>query len=149
MDEYNNEVGIKYEVKKLDNYTYMLIPVDIVKGYTICDTFYSNNQYQILNGREDLDKASIIVDKVIKIEDLRNILGYYDEDVDILIDCYIYSEKDNVIVINTKNGLFNKRDINVEDILNSKKEEIYSKVKNGTIVTLNLASLDNLLNIEI
>lgn len=148
MDEYNNEVGIKYEVKKLDSDVYILIPIDVVKGYSVCDTFYSNNQYQILKNKEDIHKTNIIIDKIVKIDELRNMLAYFEDDIDTLVDCYLFSEANNISVINTKNGLFNRRDINIDDILTSKKEEMYSRLKNGTVVTLNLASLDNLLNIE-
>ncbi len=148
MGKYNNEVGIRYEKVKLDNNTYLLVPIEVIIGYSVGDIFYSDNQHKILNSAEDLTSNNSLVDKVYTIDELKNKYLYFEADNDFIREFFYEEEKTNLVLIQIKDGKILKRDIPIEMLTESKTREIYQKVRDNTIVTLNKDSVDNLLNIE-
>lgn len=139
------ELGIKYKVNKVNDNTFILLPIDIVRGYSIGELFYSTTIEKTLYNQASLEEEELI-DSIINIEFLKGIYKYEEVDEKFLQDFYYAEESDYIILVEkTKTGIF-RRKIDLKQIVKNEFTETYERQKDVPVVTLNCDALDQLLN---
>ena len=113
------EYGIRYYKAQLDDDTYILIPINLVEGYSVGEKFFSERIYTYPQTKEDYRENRVVVDSLITDDELKYI--YEMEDISFLKDYYFNEEKDQVIIVETKGNKIIKRKFNL-DIVKSKRQ---------------------------
>lgn len=140
------EYGIKYYKAKLDNETYILIPIGIIEGYSLRNQFYSNKIYTIPLTEEDLANNRVLIDGILSDEEL---MGIYEmEDIDFVKDYHFQEEKEQLIIVTVKDKQLSKRKINSQALKKGSTKEIYEFINNQPGVLLNEDALDTLLTLD-
>ena len=140
------EVGIKYKKITVNKNKYILIPIDIIEGYSIGDIYYSVTEHKIPIDIKNLKNEKILIDSIISIDDLKYTYEY-DEDIEFLKKYYFEEERDYIIVMEIIDNKITRNKINIKELSKTNTKEIYESGTEKT-VTLNEDSLDTLLNIE-
>ena len=92
-----NEYGIRYFKAQLDDTTYILIPINLVEGYSVSGCFYSDRVYPHPITDVDYKENRTVVDSIVTEEQLKAM--YNMEDVEFLKQYYLTEEKDKVIIV--------------------------------------------------
>lgn len=137
------EIGIKYNVVKINETMYVLTPIGTVEGYSVAENFYNETIHKIATDPESL-KLPELVDSIMSIERLKELYEY--DDIEVIKEFYLAEEQDYLLTIEIKNGKIIKRKINYKDFIKSQESEIYERQKDKPAVTLNCDALDNLIN---
>lgn len=143
MDKTLTEIGIKYNVKKITDTMYILIPTGIVEGYSVGENFYAENLHKTAFNVESLELPELI-DSIKSIESLKDYYQY--DDIEFITDFYLAEEKDYILTIEVKNGELIKRKVNLTKFCRLEGEATYERQKNEPSVTLNCDALEELLN---
>lgn len=138
------EYGIRYYKAQLDDDTYILIPINLVEGYSVGEKFFSERIYTYPQTKEDYRENRVVVDSLITDDELKYI--YEMEDISFLKDYYFTEEKDQVIIVETKGNKIIKRKFNLDIVKSKNPRETYEFLRNKPIVSLNEDALNSLLN---
>ena len=141
-----NEYGIRYFKAQLDPTTYILIPINLVQGYSVGDKFYSDKVYTHPQNEVDYKDNRTVVDSIVTEEQLK--MMYDMEDVDFLKDYYLAEEKDKVIIVEIKDGKIRKRKYHISMVKSDNPRETYELHNEKPAVTLNEDALSTLLALE-
>lgn len=142
------EYGIKYRQIRLQENTYIYIPINLVEGSLKQDAFLGDKKYETFDS-PDFTKEEYIVDGIYDISDLCKYLDYEMSEidtVDFLKDYYLEEEKDKIIYIKNIKGKIIKNKININWFKDSYSKEEYERHKGKATVALNKDALDDLLN---
>lgn len=143
MDSKFNEIGIKYEVIKINENLYILSPLGLVEGYSVGETFYNETTHPTAYNIESL-KNSELIDSIVSSESLKKLYEY--DDIEFIKEYYLSEEKDYILMIEVKNNQLFKRKINLAEFIKSDEKETYERQKGMPAVTLNCDALDTLIN---
>ena len=103
------EIGIKYNVVKVTDTLYILVPIDKIEGYSFEDKFYSTTIEPMVYNIDSLQKSTLI-DSVASLEKLK---AEYDcDDLEFIADYHFEVEKDYLLTIEIKDGKLIKRKVN-------------------------------------
>ena len=137
------EIGIKYNVVKVTDTLYILVPIDKIEGYSFEDKFYSTTIEPMAYSIDSLQRSTLI-DSVASLEKLK---AEYDcDDLEFIADYHFEVEKDYLLTIEIKDGKLIKRKVNYSEFVKSDVREIYERQKDMPTVTLNCDALDQLMN---
>ena len=141
------EYGILYKRYKLNESTFLLVPIKLVDGYCYETIFYhEDKELKEASTIENIKQNKTLVDGILNEDDL---MEYYnDVDADFLKDYYFLEESDYVIFISTKDNIIVKKKIPIESLISKSNTEIYEMINDMSVVTLNEDKLDDLLNME-
>lgn len=142
------EYAILYDKYKIKNDTFLLVPNDIVKGYSNDGTFYYdiNKESKIALDCNNIKESRVLVDGIIEEEDL---LEYYKaEDIDFVKDFYFLEESDYVIFVTIKDGEIIKKKVSIKALLEKSQTETYEMLKEESVISLSSSKLTELLNID-
>lgn len=145
MESINDDYGILYRVHKVNDTLYMLFPEKLVEGFCAGKVFYNSDEYSVLTSKEVLDNQEFLVDCVYSKEELLAIYGL--DDIGFVKEYFLSEERDNVLLVEAKNGQITKKKISMSVFLSNTPVEEYERQKGEPSVTLNGYTLDNLLNI--
>lgn len=137
------EVGIRYEVLKINDTMFLLSPLNLTEGYSIGDIFYSTDVEKTLYNPESLNE-SILVDSITSLENLSCIYDF--DDLDFIKEFYLTEEKDFIIIVEVKDGRLFKRKINIQKLVKNESSATYERQKDEPTVTLNCDALEEILN---
>lgn len=140
------EYGIKYKKVQIKENVYILIPMELVEGYSVGDVFYSDEVYGISNCKEKVVSEEVVVDCIYKAEDLKNIYEY--GDIEFVKEYYLCEEKDYFIYVEVIGDTIKKRKIRIDIFASEKAKETYEKQQNKPALILNEDALSILLSSE-
>ena len=144
MSEFRElEYGIKYRsIKVGDNY--LLVPIGLIGGYKVKDSFYSEKKYSLADAFLNLDKNKYVVDDIYSEDEL---CEYYEcDDVNFVLE-YFFSEKsDYVVLVQKKKDGIVKRSIDLKMFSSLNPQEQYENDKSKATVTLNDDAIMDLLS---
>lgn len=140
------EYGIKYKKIQIKENAYILIPIELVEGYSVGELFYSDQIYGISNCPEKVRSEDVIVDCIYRAEDLKNIYEY--GDIEFIKEYYLCEEKDYFIYIEVVGNTIKKRKIRMDILKSEKTKETYERQQDEPVVTLNEDALSILLASE-
>lgn len=140
------EYGIRYFKAQLDPTTYILIPINLVQGYSISGQFLSDKVYIHPLTDVDYKENRTVVDSIITEEGLKRM--YDMDDVEFLKQYYFAEEKERVIIVELKDGQIRKRKFNISLVKKDNPRETYEFYKEQPSVTLNEDALTNLLTLD-
>ena len=143
MEKTLTEIGIKYNVKKITDSMYILIPTGTVEGYSVGENFYAEELYKTAYNVESLELPEL-VDSIKSIESLKDYYQY--DDIEFITDFYLTEEKDFILTIEVKKGQLIKRKVNLTKFCRLEGEATYERQKEEPAVTLNCDALEELLN---
>ena len=112
------EYGIRYFKAQLDKTTYILIPINLVQGYSVSNSFFSDKVYICPQTDVDYKDNRTVVDSIVSEDQLK--LMYDMDDIEFLKDYYLSEEKDQVIIVELKEGKIRKRKFILNLIKNSR-----------------------------
>ena len=143
MEKTLTEIGIKYEVKKITDTMYILVPKGTVEGYSVGENFYNDIVHKTAFNVESLENPELI-DSIKSIESLKDYYQYDDEEF--ITDFYYEEEKDFILTIEVKDGQLIKRKVNLTAFCRLEGKATYERQKDEPSVTLNCDALEELLN---
>lgn len=144
--ESKTEVGIKYKVIKLNENEYFLLPIELVEGYGVGNTFYGDQVYSVVQSKDELELNEYVIDSIHNIADLQDIYEYYD--TDFVKEYFLSEEQDYFWYLEMTNGELKRHKIKVETLKKNKRIETYQSSQDEPIVTLNYGNLVSLLGIK-
>lgn len=139
-----SDYGIKYSKVKINETTYILIPEDLVEGYSMGNTFYSTEIYTTIEEVADIEKSDTFIDSIYSTDELISLYEY--EDLDFLKEYFLNEEKDSILVVTIEKGKIIKKKISKELLTQNNPTETYERQKGKPSVTLNNDALAILLN---
>ena len=107
------EYGIKYRITIVGKDRYLLFPTRIVEGYTVDNVFIADEPLKVLNKKEDVDKASFVVDEILTKEQVKEKYKISEEKTNIMSE-YFNNIKDNLLVVETKNNKVERTNFNIQ-----------------------------------
>lgn len=135
------DYGILYKKFKIDDEFYIFVPKELVEGCWINDKFESYNTFSTLNSIDDVLTSDVLVDGIYTKEQLE---FYYEfDDIEFLKEYYLAEQKNNIILVQIKNGVLYRNTININS-LDKKCIESYTQ----DTVSLNYDSIEKLLDIK-
>lgn len=143
MEATLTEIGIKYEVIRINETMYVLTPIGTVEGYSVGENFYNEIVHKTAFNVESLQNEELI-DSIMSIDALKELYEY--DDVEFIKEFYLAEEKDYILTIEIKNGKLIKRKVNLKEFVRSEGKETYERQKDLPAVTLNCDALDELIN---
>ena len=60
MDEFRIDLGIIYEIHKVHDDTYILLPIKLIDGYCAHDFFYNEEVHKVLVKPEDVINGKLV-----------------------------------------------------------------------------------------
>jgi len=144
MEEY----GIIYHNIKLNDQTYLFIPITIVEGYSVGEDFFNEQIHKIALDSETIQSNEFVVDEIHRLEDLQFMYDDYELDCDFMRDFFLEDEKDYIIICEINGSKVTKRKIKFEEFKNGKEYEIYDFTHEKPVLILNNESLNSLLNCQ-
>ena len=142
-----NEYGIRYFKAQLDDTTYILIPINLVEGYSVSGCFYSDRVYPYPITDVDYKENRTVVDSIVTEEQLKAM--YNMEDVEFLKQYYLTEEKDKVIIVELlKDGKIRKRKYNISTVKSDNPRETYELHNEQPAILLNEDALSILLSLD-
>ena len=136
--------GIKYKVNKIDNSTFIMFPISLVKGKE--DKLGFKTDTEILHyarNREDL-KSRFVVDKTFLKEELEYMYDYDGEEE--FLTQYFFEENKNIVrivIIEDKNHV-SKIDLNYKMIADQSCDAVYCMDRAYPSILLNNTALEEL-----
>ena len=109
------EYGIKYRVTIVGKDRYLLFPTRVVEGYTVDNIFIADEPLKLLNKKEDVDKASFIVDEVLTGEQVKEKYRLNEEKTNIVNE-FFNSIKNNLLVVETKDNKIKRTNFNIQNM---------------------------------
>lgn len=143
MAETLTEIGIKYDVIRINETMYVLTPKGIVEGYSVGENFYNEIVHKTAFNVESLQNEELI-DSIMSIDSLKELYEY--DDIEFIKEFYLAEEKDYILTIEVKNGRLIKRKVNLREFIKSEGKETYERQKDAPAVTLNCDALEELIN---
>lgn len=143
MESNQTEIGIIYEVIKINATMYVLSPIGTVEGYSVGENFYNEIVHKTAFNVESLQNPELI-DSIMSIESLKKLYDY--DDIEFIKEFYLEEEKDYILTIEVKDGKLIKRKVNLKEFIKVDERETYERQKDTPAVTLNCDALDNLIN---
>lgn len=140
------DYGIKYKNIKLNDNLFLLMPISLVEGYGGTATFYSNKEHKIAETKEILEKEKTVIDSIVSVENLKK--RYDFDDIEFIKDYYFEEERENILLIEIKEGKLYKRKINLSKLVQNENTELYERQKDTPVISLNCDALETLLNID-
>lgn len=140
------EIGIKYKKNKIGENLFLLVPEELIEGYSVSPTFYSTEKYKMPQTKEDIEENETLVDNVYRLADLCEVYEYDDKD---FVKSYFFEEeKEKALVIDTSNPEIKKFYVDINMFRSPNLEETYRLEESQPSVILNENTLTHLLNIE-
>lgn len=140
------EIGIKYKKNKIGDNLYLLVPEELISGYSVSPVFYSIAEHKMPQSREIIEENEELVDNIYSIKDLCDIYEFDDQE---FVKSYFFEEeKDKAIVIDTSGKEIRKIFINLDTFRCTNIEETYRLAESEPSVVLNDNALTHLLNLE-
>ena len=146
MEKERIDYGIKYAKVKLSEIKYILIPIDVVEGYSMGNLFYSSDVYKVADSITTIEEQEFLIDSIYNAKELCEIYDY--DDIEFVKEYFFTEEKDSLILVeSTPKGITKKR-VNMKIITAPNPREEYSMQKKKPAVILNEDCLDALLSIS-
>ena len=143
------EVAIKYKKIKINNNTYILIPSSVVEGFSMGSEYMGKVKHKIANSLENIHQEKYLIDSIVSLEDLQIKYDIFDEeDLDFIRNYYFEEEKDNIIIVEEKDGSIHKRKITIPAIRDMVGKEVYERQLGEPSVVLNETAFRELLETE-
>ena len=139
------EIGIKYRVIPVRQHEFILLPIDVVKGYSIGDIFYSDQIYHTAINPEQLTQEDYLVDSIHNIEDLKTIYDY--PETRFLVDYFFCEEQDYFLYLQIKDNKIISHKLNTKILSSENSKETYLKFQDQPSLILNEDALAKLLSI--
>lgn len=138
------EVGIKYRIIPTKKDEYILIPTDIIEGYSVGDIFYSEDVYNTLGNPLYLEEREYIIDNIRTIEELK--INYDYSDPTFVVDYYFCEEQDYFIYARIIDNKVVSRKLSTKILQSKKAQETYEELQGNPSLLLNEDALTSLLN---
>lgn len=142
------EYGIKYKKIKIQENTYIYIPINLVEGTLEQSAFLGEEKYATFDS-PSFTEEEYIVDGIYNVPDLCKYLDFEIDDdntISFLKDYYLEEAKDCIIYVEKVKGKIIKNKININWLKDSHTKEEYERSKGTVIVALNKDALEELLN---
>ncbi len=141
----NKEFATKYQKVKIGDNTYILIPIEVIEGYSMNDSFYTIDIFETPSV-QNIDTADILVDRVVTIEDILRKYDYEDVEESFLIEYYASEEKDRLIIVEVQKGNLIKKTVPLSVFRENSAVHGFEMTQNGPSVYLNETLVNRLLN---
>lgn len=133
------DYGILYKKVKIDDEFYIFRPIELVEGCWIKDKFESYDTFSTLASINDILTNDVLVDGIYSRKQLK--LYYELDDIEFLKEYYFAEQKNNIILVQIKNGELQKNTININS-LDKKYIDSYTQ----DTISLNSSSIEKLLD---
>lgn len=140
------EVAIKYQRVKIDEDLFLLVPIELVEGYSVNPIFYSIEEYKVLESKESIEENDFLVDNIYNVRDLCSLYEY--DDPEFVKTYFFEEEKDKAIVVDTRQNKIRRITFDINMFRKSNIEETYQMSQSQPSVILNESSVTRLLNLE-
>ncbi len=141
----NKEFATKYQKAKIGDNTYILIPLEVIEGYSMNDNFYNVDIYETPSVH-NIESADILVDRVVTIDDILSKYDYEDLGEDFLVEYYTAEEKDKIIIVEIKKGELIKKTIPLSAFRENSAVHGFEMSQNGPSIYLNETLVNRLLS---
>ncbi len=143
----DREFATLYTKVKIAPDAYILIPQEVIEGYSMGETFYSD---EILSSPsiDNLEDENPVVDHIVSMDDLLHKYDYEDIEESFLLEYYSSEEKENLIVIEIKDGKINKKTMNISLLKKENLVHSLQMAENGPCIFLNEPLVNRLLNCQ-
>lgn len=139
------DFGIKYDVIKLKDNLFFLVPVELVEGYATTTNFYTDSEYRVLSSPTDL-AGEYVVDTVFSGDNLRQL--YEMDDLNFLKEYFLAEEKDRIQVVLVSKGKMKKFKVDARMFEEANVLETFQVEQGKPMVTLNETALEDVLSSE-
>lgn len=140
------EIAIKYRKQKIGPDLFLLIPEELIEGYSVFPIFYSNQEYKMLQGKESIENNEFIVDGAYNVAGLCEVYEFDDPE---FVKSYFYEEeKELVIIVDTSTPQIRKSKLNISAFKSQNFEETYRMLQSQPSVVLNEPLVTQLLSLE-
>jgi len=145
MDEFRIDLGIIYEIHKVYDDTYILLPIKLIDGYCAHDFFYNEEVHKVLVKPEDVINGKLVISEVHSKEDL---MALYDIDDENFIKEYFWLEvQEQILIVKVKDGQVVKRKVPLQILLDENVTDAYLSYQEKLCVILKTKDIESLFEI--
>ncbi len=141
----NKEFATLYSKVQIAEDAYLLIPQEVIEGYSMGETFYSEEILSSPN-TDNLKEETPLVDHVITMDELIARYDYEDIEESFLVEYYTAEEKENIIIVKVVDGKIVKKTMKIADLKKENLVQTLQMSQDGPVILLNETMLNMILN---
>ncbi len=141
------EFATIYNKIKLADNEYLLVPQNVIEGYSVGETFYSVETYHTPS-LENIEESEYVVDNIITLDDILSRYDYEDLEEDFMLEYYTAEERDKLIVVEVKGKEMKKKTLTISTLKQEDLVHSFEMSQQGPCVFLNEALINKILSRE-